>query len=192
MNPITGELTPASTQICFNASITNDDALLVNSISRREELSFTQARTALAETTRDLQGALMTDRELCFPRIGTLSLNEENVLSFRPFPSLVSTGSILPSVKPQEIAAEEIADDAEKNPNEFYTFRISRKFVRGAMRYAAIFMLIIISCVTLSDPGTSGRNGMPLRTDHASVIPIPNRPVVSDSIPSCQETDSVR
>lgn len=193
MNPITGELTPASTQICFNASITNDDALLVNSISRREDLTFTQARTVLAETTRDLQGALATDRELCFPRIGTLSLSEDNVMSFRPFPSLVSTGSIMPPALQKVETIKDNEAPVRKKSDDFYTIRVSRKLVRGTMRYAAMLVLIIISCVTLSDPGTSGRHSYrAAHTDHASVIPLPNRPVASDSIPAAPAEDSLR
>ena len=189
MNPVTGELTPSTSQVCFNQSISNDDALLANSISRREGISFTEARTALAETTRDLLSSLESDRELCFPRIGTLSLNEDDILTFQPAVSFLSAGaikSILPADTP---VAEETTEEASK---KFYTLQISRKFVHSAMRYAAMLAFIIISCVTLSDPGAGPRNSG-IRTDHASVIPLPSHlQEQTDSVSLPQTVEDLR
>lgn len=180
MNPVTGELIPAASQICFNASITNDDALVANSISRREGVSFTEARTMLADATRDMLLALDADRELCFARIGTLALDEDDVMSFEPARALVSDGSFMPATSP----LPELAPAEEKKTSDYYTFRISRKVVRGAMRYAAMLALIIISCVTLSDPGAGRHSAVPMRTDHASVIPLPKEtPAPADTLP---------
>ncbi len=158
-----GMLRPARKEICFNGSITSDDGLLAHSLSRRESIGFEQARTLLAETIDSMQAALREDGELSFGRIGSLLMDSEGVISFKPCGRSQFT---LPELKPAgavDAPESETAGDIARNG--YYTFRIPRRVIR----YAAMFALVLMSALSLSMPSVDGGH----KVDHASVVPLP-------------------
>lgn len=179
MDMETGELFPSGYELCFNNSINTDDGLLAHSVSRREGISFEQARSLVGDLAEGIFSALSSDGIFSLSRIGTLHMDGERNISFKPY----SAGEIdfIKPIRPKESQAvtQESAPEKPAGTNGYYTFRIPRRITR----YAAMIAVLIIGCITLSMPTTVND----MRVDNASVVPMPsienpaNKPAPADA-----------
>lgn len=76
---------PPMRMLCFNSVIKNDDGLLVNSLRRRGEVSYEEARTLMQRQIHTIKVTLERDGEVTLGKVGTLRRDEEGNISFHPF-----------------------------------------------------------------------------------------------------------
>lgn len=83
-------LSPMRNEVRFNPSVSFDDGLLASSFARKHGVSFEQGREILQKETALLKSALSTDREITLGRLGIISIDDENRISFKPLSSPAS------------------------------------------------------------------------------------------------------
>lgn len=191
-NPDGGVALPPSTEVIFNAAIVNNDGLVANSYARRHTVSYAQATQMLDADVAQLRAALVEQRQVSLPGIGTLALGEEGNMVFTPARSPEDYSARLGMApltlravasRVAEIQAEKQADrkpdaDAPKAPvrldkplrsDKYYYIAINKMFAR----VAAIFILVVgvALAVILPQPGSVQNADS---RDCASVIPIVN------------------
>lgn len=165
-----GTVRPPRLQICFNSSITSSDGLLSHSVARRNKISFEQASVLVNTASEQCRNALANDRELTIGHLGTLSMDEEQHISFHPYPTLYS--DIWTDRTPLSRSTK--ADDRRTavmhnsfDPGKYYIIRISRK----AVRYAAIAAVCIFTAATMLMPASRHDAFVPAQKQYASVVP---------------------
>lgn len=79
-----GVFLPPHKEICFNPAVCNDDGLLINSISRKESISYEDARTEMQRSISALKENLRRSSEITLGGIGILSLSHDETVTFRP------------------------------------------------------------------------------------------------------------
>lgn len=79
-----GIFTPPARLLTFNPSITHDDGLMVDSLSRRMKISFAAAREKLEAESRLMLRRLKAEGSLRIGRVGTLVRRGEGRLEFKP------------------------------------------------------------------------------------------------------------
>lgn len=165
MDMATGKLFPASQEVCFNSSITADDGLLAHSVSRREGISFEQARAMVCNLSESITAALKADGTFSLSRIGSLQMDSEGYISFKPFTAASRFfNPIMPAVAETELTREQ-QPKKEVPSSSYYIFRIPRSITR----YAAMLAVLILGCISLSMPPAVHDT----RINEASVVPIP-------------------
>ena len=83
VNPFSNTFYPPTKQITFNAHLTNNDGLLANCIASSEGISFEQACKKIEGTVNTWNAALQDDA-LVIDKVGRLSLNKEQQITFDP------------------------------------------------------------------------------------------------------------
>tara|TARA_B100000965_G_scaffold19619_1_gene14672 strand:+ start:602 stop:1540 length:939 start_codon:yes stop_codon:yes gene_type:complete len=83
LDDITGILSPPSKSILFNSQLKENDGLLINHISKKEDISLEDAQIFLAKFVEDCKNNLKQFKSLRFDKIGLLTLNEENKIIFK-------------------------------------------------------------------------------------------------------------
>lgn len=75
---------PPSKGISFNKHLTNNDGLLANEISQKEDVSFEEATNRINVSIVELQKELNSSKKAELNGVGTLSLDNENRIHFTP------------------------------------------------------------------------------------------------------------
>jgi hypothetical protein len=83
VHPVQHTFTPPSKKIAFNRKLQNDDGLLANFISEKENISFENARRAIEEQVHQLYLILAETNKLLFPSVGEFFYDVEKNLQFR-------------------------------------------------------------------------------------------------------------
>lgn len=169
-----GALSAPRFQVCFNSSIVASDGLLCHSIARRNRISFEQASVLLSDAAERCRNALMTDGELSIGKLGRLTMDVEQRISFVPYSVLYSgIWADIPSAdesKERLLADVESRDaDEQSSDSRYYVIKISRK----AVRYAAVAALCLLTATTMLLPSASRNDsflGQP-SPQYASVVP---------------------
>lgn len=187
-----GRFLPPHRQICFNSAVTNDDGLLVNSISRRSGLEFEEARSIMIRQLVALTRTLERDGETTLGKIGILRQEEEGNITFCPLTSGLSITEKMgmpvlnlksPSseeiTQPTNQPAEAIDENNASAPTDettdastinnkrssYYIIKVSKR----AVRVAASVALILCTALTLRFAGIGTGEQVP---DEASVMPV--------------------
>lgn len=182
-----GLFLPPSREICFNAAITNNDGLLINSISRRNGCSFEEARGIMEREIAKLRLSLQRDSEVTIGKIGVISRDEEMRLSFHPFRNanrhtgnlglnIINLSALHATIEkpeqtaetPAEVRREESGERREHDAEPFrspgyYYLAINKKIARIA---AMLIVVVGIAFAVILRP--DGR-----RSDvEANVVPV--------------------
>jgi len=163
------EVIPPMREICFNASITNNDGLLASSISRRNKISYEAAVIEMNRMRDMLRGSLEADGEVSIGNVGVLTTDSGRT-SFTPYRSPQAAAMRLglnivrlPSAPAEKTVRLSIQNDMPKS--QYYHLRISRR----AVRVAAMIAIVILSGLSLILPYSSVPERVPAK---ASVIPV--------------------
>ncbi len=116
------QMLPPHRSVGFNPSIAHNDGLLATSISRQSGLSYDAAMSHLTAAVGALRAQLEQDREFTISRVGTLTLSDEDTITFTPaadpIASLLYMGlpavSLLPAA--QTVEQDDPAAQAEILP----------------------------------------------------------------------------
>lgn len=187
-----GKFLPPHRQICFNSAVTNDDGLLVNSISRRSGLEFEEARSVMIRQLVALTRTLERDGEATLGKIGILRQEDEGNITFCPLTSGLSITEkmgmpvlnlkspsdeeIIQSANHPAEAIDENTSDAPANEapettttdnkkSPYYIIKVSKR----AVRVAASVALILCAALTLRFAGIGTGEQAP---SEASVMPV--------------------
>ena len=82
LDDVTGILSPPGKSILFNSQLKENDGLLINHISQKENISLDDAQIELAKFVEDCKKNLSQFKSLRFEKIGLLTLNDENKIIF--------------------------------------------------------------------------------------------------------------
>lgn len=119
-----GIIHPRRREISFNSSVITDDGLLSHSISRREGLSYEEARRVLIHLIERMTADLNEEGEVSLGMVGKLVKDAEGLISFRPRQSAILS-DILQEVKLVE--RKDAASAASALPEEEYTGPVSEE-----------------------------------------------------------------
>ena len=87
---VDGSILRLNRRITFNSSISHNDGLLANSISRRENLSYELSIDEIDKYVLSLRTQLNHEGEVPVGRLGYFSLSDDNALQFYAFQSFIS------------------------------------------------------------------------------------------------------
>lgn len=179
-------LYPPTRSLGFNAAITHDDGLLLSSIARRDNLTYEEARSHLANFVDLLRSRLQVEHAVEFPRVGTLSL-EGSLLQFSPSDDIVSAPLAgLPSLTITPLQSQ--AGDTQDTSAIILPRR--HRLVRSVGRYAAAIVVLAAMGLTLSTPVVVDR----LSTAKASLelnISAPKKAVIPASF-AVEESEPIK
>ena len=88
VHPINHTFYPPSKSILFNSKLTNDDGLLVHNISVSEDISYSEAKSAVDHFVQDCFSILSSEGKLSFENIGVVRKDIEGNLLFDPDASI--------------------------------------------------------------------------------------------------------
>lgn len=148
-NSSTGVIDSIKRNIAFNSSVDYNDGLLINSIMRRENISYDRAKNEVSDYVCALYGQLKHEGEVPVGRLGYFSNGNGDLLEFFPFMSKKAHNEffgLLPiGLKPlSEALVEE--DVAERKPNNVVII------AHRCMQVAASIMLLVGLALVLSTP----------------------------------------
>lgn len=155
-NMETGIVESVKRNIAFNRSVDYNDGLLINSLMRRENISFERAKSEIDNYVRALFGQLKYEGEVPVGRLGFFSSSNGESLEFFPFTSRKANneyfGLMTLSLKPLvETIQEEIGQDVRKRSNVIV-------IARRVMQVAASITLLIVMALMLSTPIIEDKN----------------------------------
>ncbi|WP_395090867.1 SPOR domain-containing protein [Vaginella massiliensis] len=111
LNASNNEFRPPYKEISFNASLKNNDGLLVNHIQQTTQWSYDQAMEMIQNQVKFWREHLFAGKELDLNGIGTIKLNDVNALEFIPNQENFLLSSYgLPVVKANYILEHEISE----------------------------------------------------------------------------------
>lgn len=134
---------PPSRELSFNPLLTHDDGLLVNSITRREGVSYECGRSAVGREVELIHRRLRHEGTLVLDRIGTLTLSDHGRMEFIPVKvngvvDLAYRGLFEVEARPLLVAEE---------PDQTVAIETVGRSVRGRfvgmMKYAASAVLLL-------------------------------------------------
>lgn len=171
-----GIITPPRREINFNASITNNDGLLANSIARKRGISFEAANIILQHEIDKLNSHLKNEKEFAIGKLGILHCGEEENLHFEHFKTDKQRNAFygLYPFKMRTLAEieRELHPKAQFSENQQpqrsdknYYIAINKQFAK----YAAMFIVVFFAAISLSMPQGSDLSHS---YDTASVLPI--------------------
>ena len=144
-------MTPPRRTLSFNGNIVREDGLLAQSVARREGLSYEQARQEVSHAVELLRCRLTAERRIDLPRIGQLTLNEEDSIGFTPDDSETAVVDMayagLPVLQLQRVVEVE-EPESVVIPVEY---RPRRRW-RAVAGYAAAVALLLGLGITLTTP----------------------------------------
>lgn len=185
-------LYPPTRSLGFNAAITHDDGLLLSSIARRDNLTYEEARSHLANFVDLLRSRLQVEHAVEFPRVGTLSL-EGPLLQFSPSADIVSAPLAgLPALTITPLQSQ--AGDTQDTSAIILTRR--HRLMRSVGRYAAAVVVLAAMGLTLSTPVvvdrlTTAKASLELNISAPKKAVIPASSVVEESEPIKQQPQSI-
>ena len=161
---------PPSREICFNSSISNNDGLVANSISRREGISYESARSILDEETEELRTILKSEGEATIGNVGTLHCDENEKITFRQRYNSAGFSEMLGYYPISKFGEEqentETRDDFSRlyRPDKYFYIAINKRFAKAA----AMFICVLTICFSVFLPLSSDSR----QQDFASVVPL--------------------
>lgn len=200
-----GIINPPYRRIMFNQSVTVDDGLIANSYARKYNLSFDEARLAIAKEVNDIFSTLRIERKVICGNLGSIKLGYEDNLIFVPqSPAELLNRNLGFSnarlelresfVEPQDCIDDSLTETGNTPAvSDFYNFRFKKSLTKIA---AACILLAIVAVTVILNPIPYDN-----REQRASVVPvesiIPSKtankieknatPVANDSIKDCIE-----
>lgn len=194
-----GVIEPPSRQIMFNRDVTSEDGLLANSVSRKMNTTFEEARMVIAREVAILGNQLKNGGNVECGHIGTLSMDAEGNLVFNPASDFDTENNRLGfhavRIKDTEetISAEDSVDEffelEEEASEERHRFSFDKTFIRLAAVFIAL-IAVAIAVVLYPIPHDS-------REQRASVVPVHalmpvNTPAVKAEEPKSEiKTDTI-
>ena len=150
----------------FNSSLTHNDGLLVNSVMRREGMSYEEAMRTIEEAVVSFRQQLAKGAEVSMGRLGYFSRTRKSG-EFVPFANDNSCDIYfgLADLKIQTV--ECLEQDAEVNKPTGNVLNGRNIFTRKATRIAASIAVLIGLSIMLSTPVLTNREGH----DYASIAP---------------------
>lgn len=142
----TGMISSLKRNIAFNSSLDYNDGLLMNSLMRREQINFDNAKKIIGDYVNSLRSQLKHEGEVPVGRLGYFKCIENSKLEFIPFISHKTNNEYfgLSTLKLEPLVQNEISTEySEKNIVSF-----PRKFIQ----IAASIILLIGMYVFLSTP----------------------------------------
>lgn len=155
-----GAWLPPVRRFSFNPDLTDNDGLLASSIARAQRVSYDAACRLLAEAVDAMRHQLDVERRLSLGRIGELAMDDNQLLTFKPYDAerLSRSAMWLPSVNVKTLAerrAEAAANDEEAI--EYNRRNILARTMRR-IKVAAVVIALIAVGVALT---------LPLRVENA-------------------------
>lgn len=150
-NAETGIVESVKRNIAFNRSVDYNDGLLINSLMRRENISFERAKSEIDNYVRALYGQLKYEGEVPVGRLGFFSNYNGESLEFFPFASRKANneyfGLMSLSLKPlAQTIQEEVKQDTSRKQSNVVVL------TRRMMQVAASIVLLITMTLVLSTP----------------------------------------
>lgn len=160
-----GIILPPSRSIIFNQAVMSDDGLLANSIARKHNLSFGEARQIILRETAILKECLSSGKEVDAGRLGMLVMGEEGNLIFTPSVAISGMNAAMGFMNVRFKAEVETHPTEEtSNSTAYYQLRINK----AVIQVAAVFALLIATAAFfLLNPIPSDD-----REQRASVVPV--------------------
>lgn len=158
-----GILLPPCRSIMFNQAVSTDDGLLTNSIARKSNLSFEEARQVLFHKVTSLKQTLLSEGSLSLGKIGNFILGEENTILFTPS-SANDSLSLFPGLKEVAYSINKKSSPLSENITSKKNIPFIRKFGKFA---AAVTLAIVVACAAIFYPLPSDQ-----REQKASVVPV--------------------
>lgn len=84
IHPVLHTFLPPSKDILFNRNLKNNDGLLANYISSKENISYKNAVSQIEEFVSEINRSLEKSRKINLPDIGTFYIDLDNVIKFKP------------------------------------------------------------------------------------------------------------
>ncbi|NRS87927.1 nucleoid DNA-binding protein [Flavobacterium sp. 7E] len=150
---------PPKKMISFNTNLKNNDGLLANHIASSENKSYNYAVNAIEYQVVKWKKALESNEVLVLNNIGTLRLNADSNLVFKPseqtnyLSSSFGLASFVSPVVKRELFEQKIEAIVERAPITLETEEEEATSSRSYLKYAAIFVLGL---------GLTGSIGYPL------------------------------
>ncbi len=161
---------PPSKQISFNAALTHNDGVLINSYVVHYGISYGQAGKAIDSAVRSIRISLLKGESITLENVGILKSNTENNIEFKSFTNINYLGDAfgLPRFDFYPVNREQYNSVAG----------LSRPAVRKTMRWAAILVpLVAIALWTTNNPNTFSK----IQNNYAGLVTTPEKTI---SIPA--------
>lgn len=145
-----GTFLPPFREVSFNASIVHDDGLLCSSIARSEDISFEQARAAMAFEVDLMRETLLSAGSLTIPRVGTLT-QQGDVIAFEPATVGAIDNMAFAPLLPLDLTPLEVE---HKEPAILTVTPMARlrKAAVKTVRYAAVVGALVSVSILASTP----------------------------------------
>lgn len=177
IDDMSGMILPPLRSVRFNAAISNDDGLLVNSVARRGCLKYQEARRTVTILVDSLRARMQREGSVAIGRIGALSLEDEDRIVFTPRATdsdmAAETGLLAVSMTKRAFLTEDASPEEDTIlPTEAgrrvfsdknYYIAINKRFAHAA---ASVIAVLAVALSFIIAP--SGRQ----RPVEASVLPI--------------------
>lgn len=139
---------PPSRELSFNPLLTHDDGLLVNSITRREGVSYECGRSAVSREVELIHRRLRHEGTLLLDRVGTLTLSGHGLMEFTPekvngVANLAYRGLFEIAARPLAAAGAETEPADVMSPAATAERLSVRSRVREVMKYAASAVMLL-------------------------------------------------
>lgn len=175
---VSGVMLPPRRELTFNGALSQNDGLLINSIARREGISYEQASTIVEREINSLRYQLAAEKEISLGAIGSLrSQNEASPVYMTSQNVIGATNLFLESIdlkpfgKKTEIA--KIAHEHERLVKRGKKRRLGLKVAKVA---ASIALIAAVGVAVLTAPFASRKDAM------ASVAAIPSSGSVQTAV----------
>lgn len=150
-------------EVGFNAEVTHNDGLLVQSIMRREGMGFDEAVRFIADSVAVYRQQLSADNEVSMGRLGYFRRNDGRYIEFIPFSTAHSNDAYfgLADVDIKSVTAleRELAAPAGDESESTVVGDGRNLFTRRAVRIAASVAVLIGLGITLTTPIIADRHG---------------------------------
>jgi hypothetical protein len=155
-----GAWLPPVRRFSFNPDLTDNDGILASSIARAQRVSYDAACRLLSEAVDAMRHQLEAERRLSLGRIGELSIDDEQRLTFQPYDAerLSRSAMWLPSVNVKTLAERRIEAEANDEDAIEYNRRNILARTMRRIKVAAVVIALIAVGVALT---------LPLRVENA-------------------------
>lgn len=160
-----GIILPPSRSVIFNQAVMSDDGLLANSIARKHNLSFDEARQVILRETAIIKERLFFDKAVTAGRLGILTMGEESNLVFTPSDNIGNLNAAMGLMDVRfKAVAENHPSEESSDDTPYYQLRINKAIIQVAAVFA---LLIATAAFFLLNPIPSDD-----REQRASVVPV--------------------
>ncbi len=167
---------PPCTEVMFNASITNNDGLIANSIARRMGMPYPQALAQLDVWVAELTAELHSERQVRLGSLGDISLGDDDNIIFTPSADsgITAEHSSLAAISLNNAKTEEETASGKQpvrlRSDKYYYIRIHKTFARVAAMFVIVFTmaLLFITPSSVTDaPRQDCASVLPMSVDHS-------------------------